>query len=72
MTEIRLTMCDFQKIIKRAAEFRELSNAVSWAAMLDKPHRIVMGGCSEIGGVYWVVTPANATRLERMGYEIMR
>jgi len=65
-------MRDPQNIIKRAAKFRKLSGAISWAAMSDKPHRIVMGDCSDEGGVYWVVTPANASRLEKMGYEIMR
>jgi len=59
-------------LVKRGsfAEFRSLALARQCVAHCAKPHRIVMGDCDGDGGVYWVVVPADAARLERAGYEI--
>lgn len=49
----------------------ELAN--SYANRCVKPHWIVLGDHDEDGenGQYWVVTPADAQRLVRAGYEMI-
>lgn len=63
---------DISMLIRRAWKFHSQINAISFAARLSKPHRIVMGDHDCKQGGYWVVTPANASRLERVGFEILR
>lgn len=63
-----------QTLVKgRIAAFRNLDNAHSYVGHCVKPHWIVLGDHDEDGenGQYWVVTPADAQRLERAGYEIL-
>lgn len=59
-------------LVKRGSfgEFRSLELARQCVAHCAKPHWIVMGDCDEDGGVFWVVLPADAARLERAGYEM--
>lgn len=56
-------------IIKRAARFSSLGSARRWAEMCRM--WVVMGDHDGDVGVYWVVKPADAARLERVGYEIV-
>jgi hypothetical protein len=55
----------YQQIKKRASRFNDRTLALSRAATTIKPSRVMLGD----DGKYWVVTPADASRLERMGYE---
>lgn len=57
----------------RIAVFHNLELANSYADRCVKPHWVVLGGHDEAGenGEYWVVTPADAQRLERAGYEMI-
>lgn len=48
--------------------FSTLGTALSFADRAVKRMRVVMGD----DGYFWVVTPAEATRLERQGYELAR
>ena len=65
-----------QDLIKRGsfAEFTSLANARSHAARCVKTHWIILGDIDEDGlnGKYWVVMPADAARLEKSGYQIIR
>jgi hypothetical protein len=47
--------------------FRNLALARNYLDRCLKIHCIVLG---ELVGEYWVVTPADASRLERAGFEI--
>lgn len=61
-------------IIRRAAKFTTLRNADSFVNRVAGSGcylRIVMGDCDDDGGVYWVVSPANAEILRNVGYEII-
>lgn len=53
------------------ATFRNLSLAQSYADRCVKPHWIVLGDNDGENGEYWVVTPADAQRLEHAGYEML-
>jgi hypothetical protein len=55
----------YERIKARAARFIDRQLAFEHAATTVKPHRVMLGD----DGRYWVVTPADAARLERMGYE---
>ena len=50
--------------------FRNLDLAEVHAAHCVKPHWIVLGDNDGEVAEYWVVTPADAQRLARCGYEI--
>ena len=62
-------------LVKRGgfAEFTSLANARAYAARCIKLHLVVQGDIDENGenGVWWVVLPADAERLEHAGYEIL-
>ena len=45
--------------------FRNFGNAQNWVDHGVKPQRIMLGDDER----FWVVTPADAARLERQGYE---
>jgi len=49
-----------------AAEFTNLNNAQTMTFHASKPQRIILGDAP----YYWVVTPADAERLIRAGYEM--
>jgi hypothetical protein len=53
------------------AVFRNLELANFHADHCVKPHWIVLGDNDGESGEYWVVTPADAQRLERAGYEMI-
>jgi hypothetical protein len=60
----------FSDIMNETHKFRHFGNAQSFAANSRKSMWVMMGGCDEErGGEYWVTTPANCSRLEKMGYE---
>lgn len=48
-------------------KFAELTNAQSFVNRASKIWMIVLGD----DGKYWVVTPKEAARLERQGYEVL-
>jgi hypothetical protein len=57
-TETRLTKGPIYR-------FRTLGNAQSWVDHGVKPQKIILGDDE----TFWVVSPADASRLERRGYE---
>jgi hypothetical protein len=63
---------DIQSIVKgHITVFRSFKNAASYASHCIKTHWIVLGyNDGESDGEYWVVTPADASRLNRAGFEI--
>lgn len=56
----------YSKIIKASEVFRSESMARNYAGTAAKPMWVVLGE-----GRYVVCTPANASRLERAGFEII-
>ncbi len=50
--------------------FSTLANATSFSNRASYPMRIVLGDHDGERGEFWVVTPADAQRLERAGYEM--
>jgi len=50
--------------------FNTLANATSFINRATYPMRIVLGDHDGERGEFWVVTPADASRLERAGYEM--
>ena len=61
-----------QALVKgHIAAFCNLDNAHSYADHCVKPHWIVLGDHDGETGEYWVVTPADAQRLVRAGYEML-
>ena len=50
--------------------FSTLASAASFANRVSYPMRIVLGDHDGERGEFWVVTPADASRLERAGYEM--
>jgi len=50
--------------------FNTLGNATSFINRATYPMRIVLGDHDGERGEFWVVTPADASRLERAGYEM--
>lgn len=55
----------FQKIMAATSKFIHRDNAFSFAQGCLKAQWVMLGD----DGRYWVTTPANCARLERMGYE---
>lgn len=53
----------------RGGRYRELANATSALTHAVKPMRIMLGDNDGENYEFWVVTPADASRLERAGYE---
>lgn len=51
----------------KAYKFRELGLALSFQERCLRPMRLVLGDDE----MFWVVTPADAARLERGGYELI-
>ena len=49
----------------RGWAFRNLDNATSFASHATTPQRVMLGDDER----FWVVTPADASRLERAGFE---
>jgi hypothetical protein len=52
-------------VLARTARFRDRALAESWAGHAAKAQVVMLGD----DGRYWVVSPADAARLERLGYE---
>jgi hypothetical protein len=52
-------------VLARAARFRDRRLAFDWAAHAVRSQVVLHGD----DGRYWVVSPADAARLERLGYE---
>ena len=50
--------------------FNTLASATGFANRATDPMRIVLGDHDGERGEFWVVTPADASRLERAGYEL--
>ena len=50
--------------------FNTLLSATKCVEIATKPHRIVHGDPDSERREFWVVTPADASRLERAGYEL--
>ena len=60
-----------QALVKsRIAVFRNLERANSYTTHCVKPHWVVLGNNDGDNEEYWVVTPADAQRLVRAGYEM--
>jgi hypothetical protein len=55
----------FARVMARTFRFRERRHAFGFAGHAAKSQRVMLGDDDR----YWVVTPADASRLERMGYE---
>lgn len=55
----------FKRVMKRTERYTTLAAARSAASHGVKPLRVMLGDDER----FWVVTPADAQRLERMGYE---
>ena len=55
----------YEEIKKRAARFIDRDLALRCAARGPKRSAVMLGD----DGRYWVVTPADASRMERMGFE---
>ncbi len=53
------------------AVFRNPELANNYANRCIKPHWVVLGDNDGENGEYWVVTPTDAQRLERAGYEMI-
>ena len=49
--------------------FSTLTNAMNFVNRATYPMRIVLGDHDGERGEFWVVTPADASRLQRAGYE---
>jgi hypothetical protein len=56
------------QILARADRFLDRGNAFSYADGASKHLRVMLGD----DGRYWVATPADSARLERLGYEYAR
>ena len=54
-----------EKIIYRCTKLSDEDRARAYAARTTKPSRIILGDDEK----YWIVTPAEATKLEKLGYE---
>ena len=60
-----------QPLIKSTVfRFNTLASAEGFANRATYPMRVVLGDHDEERGEFWVVTPADATRLTRAGYEM--
>ena len=69
--ETQMTTSTLKTLIKSTMfRFNTLANASSFANRATYPMRIVLGDHDGERGEFWVVTPADASRLERAGYEM--
>ena len=55
----------YQEIRQRAGRFVSRELAITHSATTHKPTRVMLGD----DGRYWVVTPADAEAMDRMGFE---
>lgn len=53
------------KILKQTSRYNDRDLAFAAAAHAVKTHWVMLGD----DGKFWVTTPANCARLEKMGYE---
>ena len=66
-----MTTSTLKTLIKSTIfRFNTLTNASSFANRATYPMRIVLGDHDGERGEFWVVTPADASRLERADYEM--
>ena len=66
-----MTISTLKTLIKSTMfRFNTLASASSFANRATYPMRIVLGDHDGERGEFWVVTPADASRLERAGYEM--
>ncbi|MFA7281325.1 MAG: hypothetical protein WC100_14675 [Sterolibacterium sp.] len=66
-----MTTSTLKSLIKSTMlRFNTLANATSFINRATYPMRIVLGDHDGKRGEYWVVTPADASRLERAGYQM--
>ena len=66
-----MTNSTLKNLIKSTMfRFNTLASASSFANRATYPMRIVLGDHDGERGEFWVVTPADASRLERAGYEM--
>jgi len=56
---------EIEKVLKRVYRFRDRDLAFGFARHAAKTHWVMLGD----DGRYWVATPADCGRLERVGYE---
>ena len=67
-----MTTSTLKTLIKSTMfRFTTLANASSFVNRAIDPMRIVLGDHDGERGEFWVVTPADASRLERNGYELV-
>ncbi len=65
-----MTTITLRTLIKSTMfRFSTLANATSFVNRATYPMRIVLGDHDGERGEFWVVTPADASRLQRAGYE---
>ena len=55
----------FERIMKETSKYNTRENAYSSLEHRVEPGWVMLGD----DGCYWVTTPANCAKLERMGYE---
>ncbi len=53
----------------RGWRFTQPDLAWAFADGARKPQRVLLGDATDVRASWWVVTPADAARLERAGYE---
>ena len=58
---------EIERISKEAHRFRDSATAASFHDRCSRPMRMVHGDDETV----WVVMPADAARLDRLGYEIV-
>ncbi len=59
------TQKSLAEILKETFKFNTRHNAFAFAARAEKTMWVMLGD----DGKFWVTTPANCSRLERMGYD---
>ena len=66
-----MTTSPLKNLIKSTMfRFNALANASNFANRATYPMRIILGDHDGERSQFWVVTPADASRLERAGYEM--
>jgi hypothetical protein len=66
-----MTTSPLKNLIKSTMfRFNTLANASSFTNRATYPMRIILGEHDGERSQFWVVTPADASRLERAGYEM--
>lgn len=66
--EIAMTKFELHQIRRRSFRFRDINNARNFRDNAATMLMIVHGD----DGHFWVTTPADATRLQRAGYEVAK